>query len=196
MSSTIRRSTPSKALHEVGIVLMLHSLCSQFLGVLSNELYKPTNLGLLCEDIITGMVAANSFQGLESRDLDTMTASNDSYSKYSVTTQQDPVEVIVDIERRDWHYFVQPGAIRRIIMNIFGNAQKYTSSGQILVELKGPSPGLKSCNASKPDADVITLHVQDSGRGMSAAYMERKLYHPFSQEDAFSTGIGLGLCIV
>jgi signal transduction histidine kinase len=161
--------------------------------VLSNELYQITNLGLLCEDVITGMIAANGFRGLESRDSSAM---DDTYSKYSICTQQNSVDVTMDIERRDWSYRVQPGAIRRIIMNIFGNAQKYTASGYILVELKGPSPDMKTRSSSNPNMDVITLHVRDSGRGMSTAYVERKLYHPFSQEDSFSAGIGLGLSIV
>lgn len=53
-----------------------------------------------------------------------------------------PLEVIVDIQPRDWEFKVQPGlwvyrqvlyttltqvgALRRVVMNIFGNAQKYT----------------------------------------------------------------------
>lgn len=44
--------------------------------------------------------------------------------------------------------------------------------------------------------DILHLHVRDSGKGMSSEYMERKLYHPFAQEDSFATGVGLGLSIV
>ena len=42
----------------------------------------------------------------------------------------------------------------------------------------------------------LSLHIRDTGKGMSSEYMERKLYHPFAQEDTFSTGVGLGLSIV
>lgn len=104
-----------------------------------------------------------------------------------------PVEVILDFEYRDWNFKVQPGALRRIIMNIFGNAQKYTSSGFILVQLR-----------IKDDEDderfvkrkVLSINIVDSGRGMSTEFMERKLYTPFAQEDTFATGVGLGLSIV
>jgi signal transduction histidine kinase len=57
-----------------------------------------------------------------------------------------------------------------------------------------------SLNSSGSNATSIgktfRLQIQDTGRGMSLEYMERKLYHPFAQEDAFSPGVGLGLSIV
>ena len=82
-------------------------------------------------------------------------------------------------------------------MNIFGNAQKYTESGFILVQLRVRE-------VKKPDSlegvasgqQMLVLNIVDSGRGMSNEYMERKLYTPFAQEDSFAPGIGLGLSIV
>src|SRR3954471_8124383 len=78
-------------------------------------------------------------------------------------------------------------------MNIFGNSQKYTKSGFIVVQL-----GIRRDASSSPQGskDVIFLNIRDTGKGMSSEYMERKLYHPFAQEDSFSPGIGLGLSIV
>jgi signal transduction histidine kinase len=82
-------------------------------------------------------------------------------------------------------------------MNIFGNAQKYTTSGYILVQV-----GLRKMhqNDSKKSASTssenLVIHVIDTGKGMSSEYMERKLYRPFAQEDSFATGVGLGLSIV
>lgn len=74
-------------------------------------------------------------------------------------------------------------------MNIFGNAQKYTDSGHILVQLRM----IKIPDSS---TETVSLRIRDSGRGMSSEYMERKLYHPFAQEDTFAPGVGLGLSIV
>ena len=78
-------------------------------------------------------------------------------------------------------------------MNIFGNSQKYTESGYIILQLRvleAPQ------DASKFQSDILSLHIRDSGKGMSSEYMERKLYHPFAQEDSFAPGVGLGLSIV
>jgi signal transduction histidine kinase len=92
---------------------------------------------------------------------------------------------------------IAPGAIRRIIMNIFGNSNKYTDTGFIMVQLRireiekvNPATTEMSCQ------HVLVMRIIDSGRGMSTEYMERKLYTPFAQEDSFSPGIGLGLSIV
>lgn len=68
-------------------------------------------------------------------------------------------------------------------MNIFGNALKYTEKGFI-------------CCSLQADESEITLHIQDSGKGISKAYLKYELYTPFVQEDPVSTGTGLGLSIV
>lgn len=78
-------------------------------------------------------------------------------------------------------------------MNLFGNAQKYTDAGYIMVQMRIQEAKQSS---NSPARNVLFLKIRDSGKGMSAEYMERKLYHPFAQEDSFATGIGLGLSIV
>jgi signal transduction histidine kinase/GAF domain-containing protein len=87
-----------------------------------------------------------------------------------------------------WTVRSQPGALRRIVMNILGNALKYTDSGFIAI-------ALQQSTASHPAID-LALTIEDSGRGMSANYQRTKLFSPFSQEDPFSSGTGLGLSIV
>lgn len=82
-------------------------------------------------------------------------------------------------------------------MNIFGNAQKYTTSGFILVKLRTREVDRRSGGSNGRDKQkMMALNIIDSGRGMSTEYMERKLYTPFAQEDTFATGVGLGLSIV
>lgn len=79
-------------------------------------------------------------------------------------------------------------------MNIFGNAQKYTETGHIMVQMRIQEEPQSHPNI--PTRNVLYLKIRDSGRGMSTEYMERKLYHPFAQEDSFAPGVGLGLSIV
>lgn len=82
-------------------------------------------------------------------------------------------------------------------MNIFGNAQKYTKLGYILVQL-----GLRKTHqndseeSASTSSENLVIHIRDTGKGISTEYMERKLYQPFAQEDSFATGVGLGLSIV
>lgn len=103
-----------------------------------------------------------------------------------------PVSVIVDINEWDSYVFrTQPGAWRRIVMNLFGNALKYTPAGFIKVKLQVIP------NADKSEESVeLKLTVTDSGIGMSEDYINNRLFHSFAQENPLSQGTGLGLSIV
>ncbi|KAH8716945.1 hypothetical protein GQ44DRAFT_775701 [Phaeosphaeriaceae sp. PMI808] len=87
-----------------------------------------------------------------------------------------------------WNVRSQPGALRRIVMNLLGNSLKYTDSGYVAITLQ-------QSMTSHSGID-LALTIEDSGRGMSADYQRTKLFSPFSQEDPFSSGTGLGLSIV
>ncbi|KAK1750396.1 autoinducer 2 sensor kinase/phosphatase luxQ [Echria macrotheca] len=103
-----------------------------------------------------------------------------------------PPLVTVSIAKSPGRLLIDVGAYKRIIMNIFGNALKYTKNGRVEVSLS---------SVQKPDReghlrDYVSLKVEDTGRGMSSDYLKYRLFTPFSQEDTYSPGIGLGLSIV
>ena len=105
------------------------------------------------------------------------------------------VIVTMNIEKRSsWLTKLDPGAWKRIVMNIVGNALKYTRAGHVEV-------GLKICDV--PDERKrgvsrrsICFSVRDTGIGMSADYLKYQLFTPFAQENNLSPGTGLGLSIV
>ncbi|KAK2613242.1 hypothetical protein N8I77_000166 [Diaporthe amygdali] len=100
----------------------------------------------------------------------------------------DPV-VILDIKRRpSWFVRTQPGALRRIVMNLLGNALKYTDAGFVGVSLQIESETEQNTR--------VRLRFVDSGKGMSLEFQRTRLFSPFSQEDPFASGTGLGLSIV
>lgn len=166
-------------------------------GTLSNELQHTANVALLCEDIVSGIMAARDFGGMGDSNDDGSQDYTQQHGSFSLNPHDHPVEIILDFEDRDWEFKINPGALRRIIMNLFGNAQKYTETGFILIQLrvKG-ADGRQTSPTLKKGQKMLALNIVDSGRGMSQQYMERKLYAPFAQEDSFAPGIGLGLSIV
>jgi PAS domain S-box-containing protein len=85
-----------------------------------------------------------------------------------------------------------PGRIRQIVLNLAGNAVKFTESGEVVILVK-----LDDTGADGADPQVI-FEVSDSGIGIAAADQER-LFESFAQADASTTrrygGSGLGLAI-
>lgn len=68
------------------------------------------------------------------------------------------------------------------------NSLKFTSKGFVHVAVR---------EVQSSDTHVIVeLGVTDTGRGISRAFLEEQLFHPFTQENTLGTGTGLGLSIV
>jgi PAS domain S-box-containing protein len=101
------------------------------------------------------------------------------------------IELIVDCAS-DLPFLVRgdPGRTRQIIMNLVGNAIKFTHEGYVHLRL----------THTLADADMIlTIDVEDTGIGIPADRLDR-LFQSFSQVDSSTTrhygGTGLGLSIV
>jgi signal transduction histidine kinase/CheY-like chemotaxis protein/integral membrane sensor domain MASE1 len=90
-----------------------------------------------------------------------------------------------------------PGRLRQVLVNLVGNAIKFTERGRITVMVTNEFPE----NAAPNTEDRrVTLHfaVRDTGIGIPAA-KRKKIFEPFSQADGSATrrfgGTGLGLTI-
>ena len=79
---------------------------------------------------------------------------------------------------------------RQILVNLVGNAVKFTSSGEVTLTVKRFS--------GSGEAPSLHFAVRDTGCGIPADRLDR-LFRPFSQVDASTTrrygGTGLGLVI-
>lgn len=99
------------------------------------------------------------------------------------------IRLILDLSNRSyWTFAVQPGIWRRIVMNVFGNALRFTDVGFVKVSL--------SAKDISDGSSEIVLTVADSGVGMSADFVQHDLFKPFSQKSSFTSGTGLGMNIV
>ena len=141
-------------------------------------LYICTNLAMLCEETLGVLEAGKSFQ----------------------SSHGGEVLVVCNIEHQEnWSYNTEPGAIRRITVNLIGNALKYTKSGSVVVTLSAAKMIKDSKRVSNDltSGRTLTLTVRDTGKGISKDFMDNQLFLPFTQEDSTSThGVGLGMSIV
>ncbi len=90
---------------------------------------------------------------------------------------------------QDSRFISDPARIKQILLNIVGNAIKFTEKGKVQLEVTASSAG--------KEATRLTFTVKDTGIGIS---MEQRshLFQPFSQADVSTrrrfggTGFGLG----
>lgn len=89
----------------------------------------------------------------------------------------------------DWIY-TDPTRLRQILINLVGNAVKFTESGSVKIIVRGIDE-----HAAKPK---LQIEIVDTGIGMSEQQVAN-LFRPFVQADSSTTrhygGTGLGLAI-
>ena len=81
-----------------------------------------------------------------------------------------------------------PGRLRQVLVNLLGNAVKFTPQGAVALRLS-------VAGASPASGGVLRFEVADSGPGIPVARQHR-LFHDFDRLDAHAAeGAGLGLAI-
>ncbi|KAJ5820346.1 hypothetical protein N7474_005937 [Penicillium riverlandense] len=155
--------------------------------------YVVTDLAVLAEEVVEGICLGHAYgqSSTASADLPVLMAHNAARTPAARSN----VDVIIDVAHHNWIYRTQPGALRRIIMNVFGNAMKYTDAGRVSIRLEaqGHSEGRSRRQGLE---DLVTLTISDTGKGISEEFLRGRLYTPFAQEDSLAVGTGLGLSIV
>jgi PAS domain S-box-containing protein len=84
-----------------------------------------------------------------------------------------------------------PGRVRQVLLNLLGNAVKFTATGEVSLRLR--------CGDRDEDGQlVVVVEVQDTGIGIPESARER-VFEAFTQEDPSTSrrygGTGLGLAI-
>jgi two-component system sensor histidine kinase/response regulator len=105
-------------------------------------------------------------------------------------TRENGVELLVRFDGNAPKYVVgDPGRLRQILMNLMGNAIKFTEHGHVLLDVRGEEQEGKA---------RLFFEVQDTGIGIAAEKVGY-IFNKFSQAEESTTrkfgGTGLGLTI-
>ncbi|KAK5111075.1 hypothetical protein LTR85_012269 [Meristemomyces frigidus] len=133
----------------------------------SAGLFLSTDIALLCEDIVQVLESGRS---------------------YNASSSDTAPTVTLDVGYHDsWIFMTEPGALRRIMMNIVGNAMKYSPEGVVVVSLDAwDAEKLESQDEAQPrwsdeegtEKKIVVFTVKDTGKGMSRDFLENQLFLP------------------
>ncbi|PBP27534.1 hsp90-like protein [Diplocarpon rosae] len=176
------------------------------------NLFQALDIAVLAEEVVDSVFAGHVFQHTTAQSFDQVAEARGKMAdatkspgdtSMSQKIQLSEVVVIIDVDCHNYHFTTQPGALRRLIMNLLGNALKYTSHGYVKISLSATdmdgfsiAPEGSSAGSDHVPRSMIQLIVEDTGRGISPDFLRSKLFMPFAQENSLSSGTGLGLSIV
>ncbi|BGP39437.1 hypothetical protein JCM10450v2_003390 [Rhodotorula kratochvilovae] len=113
------------------------------------------------------------------------------------------VDLLLEVEERrgGWRAMIDVGGLKRVLLNLVGNALKFTREGEVKISLREigvlPSSPQFSPDTAVLDRRLVSITVRDTGIGMSDEFIRDGSYlTPFLQADPFVSGAGLGLSIV
>ncbi|GAA6018479.1 hypothetical protein JCM11491_007012 [Sporobolomyces phaffii] len=175
---------------------------------MQNKRVAPTNLVTLVEGVLKSTWIKKKRTDLVSVDLESVLGPRPSAAKTG--EGEEKLELILEVEDKPdgWDVMTDVGGLRRVLLNVIGNALKFTKSGHVKTtvryvgqasfaspDLMTPRPRRTSLGQPSTRGYVVIV-VEDTGIGMSPEFLrDGGLFTPFKQADSFASGVGLGLSI-
>ena len=128
---------------------------------------------------------------LDTTDFDLRTALEDAAAVLAIKASEKALELTCELEPgTPWLLRGDPGRLRQVIVNLLGNAVKFTAQGEVVVRVRSEAEGDRTA--------TLRFTVSDTGIGFQQDRASA-LFEPFVQADGSSTrrygGTGLGLTI-
>ncbi|MBF0446605.1 MAG: DUF3365 domain-containing protein [Magnetococcales bacterium] len=145
------------------------------------------NLLALIEDILNLSHIESGRLTLEHKQLNIRTLANEAVGIHFHKAKSQNVALSYTISDQVTESFLGDNTrLRQILLNLIGNAVKFTDNGQVELLITQPTP------------ETLLFSVSDSGIGISKE-KQQIIFNPFSQADSSNTrkhgGVGLGLSI-
>lgn len=146
-----------------------------------------THLLFLIDELLAFARLDSGHEALRARDVDAGAAAREVAAVIEPLALQRALAFHLALPDEAVALETDPDRLRQVLLNLVGNAVKYTERGEVRLELR-PSGG-----------GGAVFHVRDTGPGIRPEHLER-IFEPFWQVDttqrATNGGTGLGLSVV
>ncbi len=160
----------------------------EYMSIVKNS--AESLLGILNDILDFSKIEANKLM-LEHVGFELRQIVSETLKTLGIRGSEKGLELICDIAEDVPHHVVgDPTRLRQVLINLVGNAIKFTAAGEIVVSLR--------VEAISEEMLTLQIAVRDSGIGIPADKLD-SIFDAFSQADASTTrqygGTGLGLSI-
>ena len=188
MSHELR--TPMNGVLGMLQLLQLDHLSSSQQGNVDTAVSAAEHLLEILDDVLVFSKAEAGKMALEALPLDLASLVEDSSRLLSHAAYEKGLELTCEVPVTDAGVLGDPTRIKQVVVNLVGNAIKFTEHGHVAVKL--------TCTGAEEGQRNFTLEVKDTGVGIAAEALPT-LFSPFQQADTSTTrsfgGTGLGLSI-
>ncbi len=146
---------------------------------------SANRLNSLVEDLLNVSRIEQKRLPINLKEVNTKEVLESMRDEFELRTKQEGLELKLILEENIPHALADEDKLRQVLINLMGNAVKYTKKGQI--EL-----------SAKVEKTYLTIAIKDSGIGMSAQDREglfSKFHRIKNEKTKGITGTGLGLWI-
>ena len=177
------------------VVGFVYLLLNQVIGKLSDEqqkvletVYRNSEELLELIDNVLWMTSLNAGEANATMErFDAREVVNETTKRYEKSIRDKGLKLEVKLSDNDMSLVSDRGKIERVFQNVFNNAVKFTSEGEIVVKAQ-----------SSPQRDSIEIEVSDTGIGIEQSKIE-SIFEPFHQADNSMqrsySGLGIGLTV-
>jgi hypothetical protein len=148
---------------------------------------KKCNVGYVTEEVVETMIIGEAPYNMTVDSNVNKGTNVDQTTRQAVASRRSRF-VILDISDYSALGFrLSASSYGRIVMNLFGNALKFTEAGYVHLSVR-------SENLTQNSGTVV-LKISDSGVGMNAQFLE-SAFEPFRKQNEHTAGTGVGLSVV